>query len=1155
MKNKFVSFVALLAVAMLVLTGLPAGVDGDSDYNLVVSAEHGIVVDNSTGNEFTSGNVSEDITLVFIANYGYEFVRWDIIGLCDSQTEGATISISDIQGKVRITPEVRNYSTSHELINVIDVEGTPLPGDTLVNTWNFNSTLLVREGDSWDGMPSTPLIVGDRVYVRAGGVLYSLDIHSGTIVDHVNSPGNVSFYHYISYGNGVIFDHIANRAYDLELNILYDIPSNLSFSTYHDGYFYGLLSVDGGYRMFKTSLDVDKDLNNGIKANLFTSNQVFMAWSQYGQHASIVFEGDYMFFVEADGKTGPVGYRAITAFNLRTEEYDTKVLEGFTGLPWDDGWLSYYNGYFYLTAYVAGLFDGAVVNNKNSSIMWVKFDFDKGKFETPSYKDISTTTGAKFLGIASGLEIHDGRGYVNVRQLDNSTLGGSDDTGSCLIAYNIGDNGEPIPQSHAGSVMTHGGIVVNTAYADDGKKYIYVIPYNMGSQGLYVFTDEYVNGEWTLQSKYTYMSLNTTMSEYSSQAIRAGPNGEIIYYPDHGYLQCFVANKNFQIAVTVMGENYVSIDTGYGMNAGKVLESMYPGSEIGGNTITIAGKNYTIYGLNQVYYSAKVLSDVYRDKYVGDRNLGNTEAYYTHIYLVEEGVTPVFNHTGTTGWYFFNGKEFEKCDFRIAESIDAAAGKTLIYSDSKPESSSVFIDPFVQIPRGSSIEMDLPQGLETSYIVTGGDAVTVSKDGNVLTITAVKEDNVTLSVTIDGIVYDVEILVMPKVTVVGDDTVTESVTSKPTESGGRVDSITVTTSNDRGYSQTNESCVYDGQDSVIEIREINKTVQNAGVGELIVSDQYVYVEEIETKVRTTEGETPTTHTQYRKEIMTKGQQDGTVRTETVEAMLDAITGRLVTTTTIVITNSQFSNTTVTVSTSDNGTATGSSTEQTLESIDGNVTVSKDGNDITVNVSGDTDVDITDMVGILGTIGSDISVITGTGLSGNVVDSAASIGATVSMSSDLGTMVLGPNTLNYLKNKGDMLFSLSIADVSKMTPKQKEVAGDAVVFDINLWCGDVGQHDFGPFSMRIVCDIAPQQDKALKVWRIDEYGQKTYVSDVSYADGVLSFVSDHLSYYAVGYESVTDESNDDGAPWALIGIGAAVAAALIAFVAILWMRRR
>lgn len=1150
------SLAAFMAVIMLVIACSPTDLNAASESNLEVTAEHGTVVDYNSGLEFTSGYVAGGITLVFTANPGYEFVNWSILGVCESQANGTTLQISDIQGKVKVMVETRNYSTSHELINIIDAEGTPRPGDTLVNAWNFNSTLLVREGDSWTGMPSTPMIVGDRVYVRAGGVLYSLDLHSGTIVDYVNSGGAVSFYHYLSYGNGVIFDHIGNRAYDLDLNLLYELPSNLNYSTYHDGFFYGLLSVDGGYKLFKTSLDVDKDLSSGVKTNLFTSNQVFKAWSQYGQHASIVFEGDYMFFVEADGRTGKVGYRAITAFNLQTEEYDTQILDGFTGMPWDDGWLSYYDGYFYLTAYVAGLFDGAIEGTAReySSIMWVKFNFETGEFETPSYKDITTAPGKRFLGIASGLEIHDGRGYINVRYLAADTLGGSNDSGTCLIAYNIGENGEPIPQSHAGSVMTHGGIVVNTAYADEGKKYIYIIPYNAGSQGLYVFTDEYIDGEWQLNSKYTFLNLNTTMSEYSSQAIRVGSNGEIIYYPDHGYVQCFVADSRFQVTVTMLGEDYASVDAGCGLNAGKVLESMYAGSTIDGSTITIGGKNYTIYGLHQVYGSVKVLPNVYTDKYVGDRNLGNTEAYYTHIYLVEEGVTPVFNHTGDSGWYYFDGGEFKKCNLKSAKSLDGAIGKTMTFSDSMPEADSIFVDPFIQVKRGSSVNITLPSILDVTYTVEGEDVISVSKNGNVLKVVGVKEDNATISVMIDGQRYDVEVLVMPKVTVVGSNTITESVTSKPTEDGGRVDTTTVTTSNSKGYTQTQESRTYNQAGALVEVVNMTKTVQNAGIGELIVTDQYVQVEEVETKVSATVGGDPTTHTQYRKETMTKGQQDGTVRTEVIEATSDVLSQRLVLVTTVTISDFRFSHTVVTTEISEGGSVVGGGVDESVDSTDGNITVSKDGDDIIVEVNGDTNADIADMVEAMGGNGTNVDVIGGSNIPGNVLDSAAGIGATITMTDDIGTIILGPNALDALKGKGDMLFSVELADRSDMTLKQEQAAGDATVFSIDIWCDDVGQHDFGRFSVSIVCDITVQQDKVLKVWRIDEYGQKTYATDVSYSGGVLSFTSNHLSYYAVGYEADTP-APDNGGDNSMLLIGAGVAAVIVLIVAVVALRAR
>jgi hypothetical protein len=407
---------------------------------------------------------------------------------------------------------------------------------------------------------------------------------------------------------------------------------------------------------------------------------------------------------------------------------------------------------------------------------------------------------------------------------------------------------------------------------------------------------------------------------------------------------------------------------------------------------------------------------------------------------------------------------------------------------------------------------------------------------------------------IDGQRYDVEILVMPKVTVVGSNTITESVTSKPTEDGGRVDTTTVTTSNSKGYTQTQESRTYNQAGALVEVVNTTKTVQNAGIGELIVTDQYVQVEEVETKVSATVGGDPTTHTQYRKETMTKGQQDGTVRTEVIEATSDILSQRLVLVTTVTISDFRFSHATVTTVISEGGTVVGGGTEESVDSTDGNITVSKDGNDIIVEVNGGTNADIADMVEAMGGNGTNVDVIGGSNIPGNVLDSAADIGATITMTDDIGTIVLGPNVLDALKGKGDMLFSVDVADRSDMTIKQEQAAGDATVFSIDLWCDDVSQHDFGRFSVSIVCDITVQQDKVLKVWRIDEYGQKTYATDVSYSGGVLSFTSNHLSYYAVGYEADAPSSGN-GDDNSLLLIGAGVAAVIVLIVAVVALRAR
>lgn len=122
------------------------------------------------------------------------------------------------------------------------------------------------------------------------------------------------------------------------------------------------------------------------------------------------------------------------------------------------------------------------------------------------------------------------------------------------------------------------------------------------------------------------------------------------------------------------------------------------------------------------------------------------------------------------------------------------------------------------------------------------------------------------------------------------------------------------------------------------------------------------------------------------------------------------------------------------------------------------------------------------------------------------------------------ITLGSETMKNLVGGGDVSFTVSDAR-SDMTPLQISAAGDAKVFSIVLKCGESEQHEFGKFTVSLACDLGVQENKELHVWRIDDSGNKTYVDVKSYTDGKVTFEADHLSYYAVGYETVNSESDD------------------------------
>ncbi len=1150
-KGKTGCLLAILTVAVLLIpSGAAQFSDADPSYSVKVCAENGTVLDVSTGEPFVSGSDVDSVQLLFVANSGHEFVNWLVDGECTRSETGCTISISNLKADVSIEAVSRNYSTSQELITVVDSCGAPVPGDTLVKSWAFASTGLNRdtEGMAWEGMPSTPLIVGDAVYVRAGSILYKLDIDTGCILKSVGSEGKISYYHYLSYGNGVIFDTVGGKAYDLDLVYLYDIPSNLEYASYYDGYFYGCLRVvykeDAYYTMFKTSTDIDKDLRNGMKVNLFKETTEYRVFAQYGQFSNVMFENGYFFFLQSDGKEGETGWRALTAVDLETGMGKTIELTGFTGMLWDEGWLSYYNGYFYLTAYTAGLFGGVRpgLEDQYSSVMWIKFDFTNGSFGTPEYQNIETAEGNTFHGIASGLEIYDGRGYINVRSLGTDTTGGSDDVGTCMISFDIGDDGRPIPREKASSPMTHGGIVVNTAYDSEGKRYIYLLPYNAGNQGLYVFTDELKDGKWTLNSTYSFMAFDESMNEYCSQAVRMGPSGELVFYLDSGYIQCYKAAFQYQITVTKVNNGFAEVGKAYGDSIDTVLSKMYPGSVLKNGLLTVGSKTYEIYGLNSIDGNYTKLTDpVNNQKYSATVNGAVISTHYSCYLLVESGVDAHFTSEGDAGWYCIGGGEVKKCDILDREVLIGLPGYTLVYSETVLEVDAAFSKPYQTVARNGQITMDLPSMFENSFEVDDSTVINAVLEGNTLTVTGLKEDTAVLTIHSGGL-YTVTIDVTPYVyTDATGNTVTESETSRTSE-GIRTDSVSKTVSNTSGSTSESTVKVYGSDGGLQYIEKTDKVVQND-----VISDYYptkTCKKESAEIIRNDASGNAISDMRYEKETILQNNQDATSTTYVIDSSEDRL--KNVVTVEVTETTAAFDYTFVicTVSVSENGSdLTDKERSVYALSSDGKIRADMKDGVISLTAESGGSVGYSGLSKMLSGFGKGTYNITADGtVLNSVFEDFSDLKSGMTLGDGNGsTVLLDSAAMEKLKGKGDVEFSVSSA--TGLSETQKNAAGDLKVLDIALKCGNAVQSEFGRITVTAVCDIVQQKGKDLKVWHIDDYGKKTLVGNATYADGKVTFDTEHLSLFAIGYE-ISEESASDGNSMMFIVIGAVVLLALI-----------
>ena len=539
------------------------------------------------GRAFYSGEKlsNEDfMTFTFESGNGVEFLGWSVregTNITEERSELKGITLDD---NTFVMPLVRCYSTSNALINTTNL---PTPDWEDVNIVWKNQYSIDTSMSTWTGFPSIPVIVDNNVFVRANDDLIKMDLNTGTVVKKVTVKNTTAhaYYHYLGYGGDVIFDYMTGNAYDLDLNYLYHKTlDGKKFSEggkpiytavfYDNGYFYGL----GDGKLWKFNSKTGEDIvNDGWK------DGVEVRWHGiYGTTSTPVFNDGWIFFVEVDGNK-----RMIGAVNLEDGTKEQITLSSkFESTLIDDGWLTHYkwpesrggdNGdYFFLTTYNQGLFDGS---NESSKICCVKFT--DGKFtDTEKWLEFKSSSAA------SALVIVDGRGYVNVSGADsvigtqnasfyvididkflstdkecwtyaskNAKLtdliyGCKDESGNFQDYGYMDDDGKKMGKFliyAEESIYTHGSIVVSTSYKDStGKVYIYLLPYQASEQAVYMFEDH--DGK---VAPTGYLRSSPVGENFGSQAVRVGPQGQLIWYTDSGTLWCVqgVSKMNYQFLI------------------------------------------------------------------------------------------------------------------------------------------------------------------------------------------------------------------------------------------------------------------------------------------------------------------------------------------------------------------------------------------------------------------------------------------------------------------------------------------------------------------------------------------------------------------------------------------------------------------------------
>ncbi|WP_341281245.1 S-layer homology domain-containing protein [Paenibacillus sp. FSL H8-0537] len=125
----------------------------------------------------------------------------------------------------------------------------------------------------------------------------------------------------------------------------------------------------------------------------------------------------------------------------------------------------------------------------------------------------------------------------------------------------------------------------------------------------------------------------------------------------------------------------------------------------------------------------------------------------------------------------------------------------------------------------------------------------------------------------------------------------------------------------------------------------------------------------------------------------------------------------------------------------------------------------------------------------------------------------------------GTLTIQSTTLNAIgKAAGNNIHvKVTQSEADTLTPEAKSVVGTRPVLDIAIESGTSSLSTFGGSSIQIDIPYTPAQGEdtsAIVAYYIDNDGKPSIMSNSSYSNGKVTFVTNHLSHYAVGYNKIS-----------------------------------
>ena len=474
--------------------------------DVTINGEHKSTMEISDG----TGTVTVGISVY----EGYEFLGWTYIQSGVAKTcDNHTLTLQNIDSDVTVSVDYRYYSTSSGLVPIVN-RGFPTSEEisSAIRSWSTGGKMDMS-GMNWTGHSSVPLIVDDYVYLRIGDKLCKVESDTGYCVTSVPSISQTTFYHQLGYGNGLIVDYASSKVYDVNLELKFVLDRTITGVEYHDGMFY----TSGDY-LYKFPADPSQAKNGVMQLELMGSFD-HEIYSSYGFSSGIFYNGA-LYRVSADGSA-----RGIAWMKLDGSAQGYTALDDIVGMYLDDGWMSINGNILYIGGYTEGLF-GSVARSGCSTLVYMTINDDNTISNVNRIVFDGTKGTVNSSGFISEFVVCDGIGFVNVN--------------SRLYAYDMNDDGTPGMLLASGPfTFGHGSFVIDSSHSSEegNPLYVYMIPYRSGggASTMAVMKCFWSGTDYVMKPVQAY----NFESNYNSQALRAGLDGQMIWYNDSGWVYSY----------------------------------------------------------------------------------------------------------------------------------------------------------------------------------------------------------------------------------------------------------------------------------------------------------------------------------------------------------------------------------------------------------------------------------------------------------------------------------------------------------------------------------------------------------------------------------------------------------------------------------------